>query len=130
MVHLDEFPRENGYQSYLFEELQPYDAQILEEEYNNWLKAEKNRHFYLTGDCHGDFKKIDFFCQNHDTGKDDVMIILGDAGINYWLDKTDQKVKKHLSGLPINFLVVHGNHEARASEIGSYKERKWMGGTV
>ena len=38
MGHLDEFPSENGYQSYLFEELQPYDAQILEEEYNNWLK--------------------------------------------------------------------------------------------
>lgn len=90
----------------------------------------KKRHFYITGDCHGDFKKIDFFCQYHDTGKDDVMIILGDAGINYWLDKTDQKVKKHLSGLPISFLMVHGNHEAWASGIESYKERKWRGGTV
>lgn len=26
-----------GYQSYFFEELQPYDAQILKEEYNKWL---------------------------------------------------------------------------------------------
>lgn len=38
MVHLDEVPDMYGYQSYLFEELQPYDAQILKDEYNNWLK--------------------------------------------------------------------------------------------
>lgn len=38
MVHLDELPCECGYQSYLFEELQPYDAKILERECNNWLK--------------------------------------------------------------------------------------------
>ena len=86
--------------------------------------------FFLTGDCHGDFKKIDLFCKYNDTGKEDVMIILGDAGINYRLDKTDRNVKRYLSGLPISFLVVHGNHEARASEIESYQERKWMGGTV
>lgn len=89
MVHLDELPRECGYHSHLFEELQPYDAKTLEREYNNWIKekldesekamkegrmrycsleefkasrkARKNRHFYITGDCHGDFKKIDFF---------------------------------------------------------------------
>ena len=38
MVHLDELPCKYGYQSYLFEELQPYDAKIFEREYNNWLK--------------------------------------------------------------------------------------------
>ncbi|MBD5470934.1 MAG: hypothetical protein HDR19_07455 [Lachnospiraceae bacterium] len=38
MVHLQELPCKYGYQSYLFEELQSYDAQILEKEYNNWLK--------------------------------------------------------------------------------------------
>lgn len=37
MVHLDEFPCKYGYQSYLFEELQLYDAHILEKEYNNWI---------------------------------------------------------------------------------------------
>lgn len=38
MVHLEELPCKCGYQSYLFEELQPYDLQILVKECNNWLK--------------------------------------------------------------------------------------------
>lgn len=31
------------------------------EEFKVSRKARKNRHFYITGDCHGDFKKIEFF---------------------------------------------------------------------
>lgn len=67
---------------------------------------------------------------NHKTSKDDYMIILGDAGLNYWLDKTDRKLKYNLSQLPINFLIIHGNHEERAFEIDTYKERKWQNGIV
>lgn len=40
------------------------------------------------------------------------MIILGDAGINYWLDMSDKELKGQLSGLDITFFCVHGNHEA------------------
>lgn len=86
--------------------------------------------FFITGDCHGDFRKIDFFLENHKTSKEDYMIILGDAGINYWLGKTDQKTKRHLSELPLSFLIVHGNHEERASRIDSYKEKRWHQGIV
>ena len=38
MVHLEELPCKCGYQSYLFEELQSYDGQILENNYSNWLE--------------------------------------------------------------------------------------------
>lgn len=58
------------------------------------------------------------------------MIILGDAGINYFLDKTDQKLKRQLSKLPIRFFMVHGNHEAHPYEIPSYREKEWHGGNV
>lgn len=42
---------------------------------------------YFTGDTHGSFSRIENFCSKMETSKDDVMIILGDAGINFiwWL---------------------------------------------
>lgn len=86
--------------------------------------------FYITGDCHGEFDKVEAFCRYHDTDKNDYMIVLGDTGVNYFLDQTDRKLKKKLSKLPICFFMVHGNHEARPYEIPSYKEREWHGGIV
>ena len=38
---------------------------------------------YLTGDTQGDFCRIADFCKRFETSVDDVMIILGDAGINF-----------------------------------------------
>ncbi len=43
-------------------------------------------HYYITGDTHGDFSRIAEFCGSNGTDTNDVMIILGDAGINYYLD--------------------------------------------
>ena len=39
MVFLEELPSEYGYQSYLFEELEPYDEAILFHEQGKWLSA-------------------------------------------------------------------------------------------
>ena len=41
---------------------------------------------YITGDTHGQFQHIADFCSKTGTQKSDIMIILGDAGINYYLD--------------------------------------------
>lgn len=41
---------------------------------------------YLTGDTHGQFKNFENirkFCKEHNTTIEDVLIILGDAGINF-----------------------------------------------
>ena len=35
---------------------------------------------YLTGDTHGDFRRIAQFCARMNTQPTDIMIILGDAG--------------------------------------------------
>lgn len=43
MVHLEELPSKYGYQAYLFEELQPYDEQILENKFRKWLEAKLNK---------------------------------------------------------------------------------------
>ena len=37
---------------------------------------------------------METFCQDHHTTPDDVMIILGDSGINYWLSPKDEKLKE------------------------------------
>lgn len=39
MVFLEELPSEYGYQSYLFEELEPYDEAILLHEQKKWLHS-------------------------------------------------------------------------------------------
>ena len=86
---------------------------------------------YITGDKHGDLEFVRTFCLDHpDLSRNDVLIILGDAGINYSLDRREQKVKKMLSKLPVTILCVHGNHEERPYNIRGYKEIRCFEGVV
>ena len=87
-------------------------------------------HFYITGDTHRSFDRIEDFCYEYETTTEDVMIILGDAGINYWLDLSDKELKGQLSGMNITFFCVHGNHEARPWEAEDYEEKIWNEGIV
>lgn len=57
---------------------------------------------YITGDTHGDFRNVERFCEKMQTSEDDVLIILGDAGINYYGPEQDKRKKKYLESLPIN----------------------------
>lgn len=63
---------------------------------------------YVTGDTHGDFQRIEDFCTRMGTSKDDIMIILGDAGINFSGGERDQLKKEWISMLPITFFVYTG----------------------
>lgn len=104
---------------------------------------------YITGDTHGDFRHISFFHNRKKVlNNDDILIILGDAGLNYYVDKIkawDVKddgiryrcdfrnldMKKSLSdSLPATVFCVHGNHEARPQTIEGYKEKVWHSGKV
>ena len=85
---------------------------------------------YLTGDTHGSFKRITSFCERFETNKKDIMIILGDAGINFSGGARDHEKKLFLAELPITFFCIHGNHEQRPYTIDSYKEKQWRGGMV
>ena len=84
----------------------------------------------LTGDTHGDFERIFEFCEEYDTTTKDIMIILGDAGINYHLDGRDAQLKDELEELPLTLFCIHGNHEERPCNIPGYEEKQWHGGTV
>lgn len=86
---------------------------------------------YITGDTHGKFSRIYEFCdQQQDLSKEDIMIILGDVGLNYFCDKRDGKRKKRLSSMPMTFLCIHGNHEKRPNTINSYMQKVWNNGIV
>lgn len=84
----------------------------------------------LTGDTHRDFARIFEFCEEYDLTQDDVLVILGVAGINCCLDESDEALKGELSQLDATLLCVHGNHEERPSKILSYEEVEWHGGLV
>lgn len=86
--------------------------------------------FYITGDTHGNFNRINYFCQRFETTKNDILCILGDAGINYYLGKKDYMLKQLLRDMPITFFCIHGNHEERPFNIQTYKIMDWNGGKV
>lgn len=85
---------------------------------------------YLSGDTHGEFARIEAFCKRFGTCKDDVMIILGDAGINFDGRIPDMRKKVFLESLPITIFAIHGNHEQRPQTIEGYVETVWRGGVV
>lgn len=85
---------------------------------------------YITGDTHGSFERVENFCQRFNTKNDDIMIILGDAGINFSGPRYDRLKKRQLEELPITIFAIHGNHEQRPFTIESYKEQVWNGGMV
>lgn len=85
---------------------------------------------YITGDKHAEFENVINFCVKNRTTKDDIMIILGDAGINYYANEFDLPLKNKLKEIPITFFCIHGNHEERPENIESYKTKKFLNGLV
>ena len=85
---------------------------------------------YITGDTHARFERVELFCKENNTSKDDILIILGDAGLNYYCNKRDTKLKEYVSSLPIIIFSIHGNHEERPFNIDSYKLLDFCGGKV
>ena len=44
---------------------------------------------YITGDVHRRFGRLEHFCKENKTTSKDVMIVLGDASLNYYLNEKD-----------------------------------------
>lgn len=84
---------------------------------------------YLTGDKHRDdfLTYLPKFCEELKPTINDTLIVLGDAGINWYTGKKDDEFKKFLATFPITIFCVHGNHEIRPFNIPTYKEEKRFG---
>ena len=85
---------------------------------------------YITGDTHGDFTRIMEFCKKEKTTTEDIMIILGDAGINYSSYQNDINKKRFIRKIPVTLFCIHGNHEIRPCHIKQYSIQRFMGGNV
>lgn len=86
--------------------------------------------FFITGDKHRRFDRVKEFCIKINTRRKDVLIVLGDAGFNYYNDRRDNELKKEISALNITLFCVHGNKENRPQNIGTYGIRSFCGGKV
>lgn len=85
---------------------------------------------FLTGDTHGEFSHVADFCRKMQTTIDDIVIILGDVGLNYYGGKRDRLQKELLDSLKTTFFCIHGNHEKRPCNIASYYTKEWHGGQI
>ena len=86
--------------------------------------------YYITGDKHRHFDRVKGFCREMNTKGNDVLIVLGDTGLNYYDDRRDDDLKKDISRLNITLFCLHGNKENRPQNVGTYGIRDFCGGKV
>lgn len=79
----------------------------------NWL---------VRGDTHGDFTWMVNGCLDDYKSNETAIIILGDAGFNFWLNSKDAKTKQEVNSKGYRFYCVRGNHEARPSDIPNMQD--------
>lgn len=73
----------------------------------NWL---------VRGDTHGQFAWMNNGCLDNYKPEETAIIILGDAGFNFYLNKYDSKKKAEVNARGYKFYCVRGNHEARPQD--------------
>lgn len=90
----------------------------------------KQQRVYALGDIHGKWQIVrDFYLTNKIKEKftkdTDVMILLGDAGLNYFFNYRDEDTKKKLGKFPFTYFVIRGNHEERPSVCAAKNPELW-----
>lgn len=85
---------------------------------------------YITGDTHGDFSRYQRFTALMKPTIQDTMIVLGDAGLNYYGNQKDAQRKKFVNDFPFTTFCIHGNHEMRPTDVPGYQTKQYCGGTV
>lgn len=87
---------------------------------------------YVMGDIHGRHQPVrDFWLRAKlqqkmtNSREDQVLILLGDSGLNYFFNHRDREVKAQLSKYPFTYFIVRGNHEERPSNCMAKEPDKW-----
>ena len=84
-----------------------------------------------TGDTHGQTHKIRNIAYKLQLTEADTIVILGDAGYNYYGNENGDRSRKHkISKLKPTVFCIHGNHEMRPDNISTYLKKEWNGGLV
>ena len=85
---------------------------------------------YITGDIHGQTEGLSYYSKRFGMTQEDIIVLLGDVGANYYLGKRDKKTKEALNSLGPTILCIHGNHEARPETVAGYEIKMWNEGLV
>lgn len=86
---------------------------------------------YIGGDLHGDLNQLIAYTADLNLMEDDILILLGDVGVNYSGDGRDHRIKQQLCQiLPVTYFCIKGNHENDAGNIPTYHEEIYHGGVV
>ena len=75
----------------------------------------------LRGDCHGYFGWMKNRSLDDYLPEQTAIIILGDAGINFWLNERDRQLKEELESKGFYLYCLRGNHEERPQAIKGMK---------
>lgn len=86
---------------------------------------------WATGDCHGNFQRFkpEYFPEQAEMTKEDIMIICGDFGGVWFCDSRDDDDLDWLERLPFTLAFVDGNHE-NYDAIETYPVEEWHGGKI
>ena len=83
---------------------------------------------FFTGDIHGNVNGVAAFINKVHPTMEDVIVLLGDVGANYYNGRKDYLMKQWLNDSGTRFLCIHGNHEMRPVHVSGYIETEWCGG--
>lgn len=78
------------------------------------------KNYLITGDTHGKVAYRLNFITSYKP-EETAVIILGDAGINFYLNKTDKREKEKIQKSGFTVYCVRGNHEERPENIPGMK---------
>lgn len=77
--------------------------------------------FYISGDAHNGenlIRKLSALSEVVDPAEQAALIILGDAGLNFWLNNKEKRQKEEIAASGIRLYLVRGNHEQDPSDLG------------
>jgi 3-oxoacid CoA-transferase subunit A len=77
---------------------------------------------YITGDMHGSIQTFKDVINKITCKSENTLIVLGDLGVNYYINKIDKKFKSIISQYNINLFVIRGNHDANPANLYYIKE--------
>ncbi len=86
----------------------------------------------VTGDTHGSYKRLrkHFNRPGREAGPADVLILLGDTGLNYYGDQRDEPHLKSAARLNLTLLCLRGNHDRAPESVAGYRPRTCFEGRV
>lgn len=75
------------------------------------------KHVLIKGDCHSDFTWMSNGCLDKYNPEETAIIILGDHGLNFYMNSKDTRKKKEVNQRGYRIYCVSGNHEKRISDV-------------